>query len=190
VVCREQWNVRYRECRERPVPARVLVENRHLLPREGLGLDLACGLGGNALLLAEHGLETQAWDISDVAVHQVNAVSRQRLLPLIAEVRDVIRFPPLKDYFDCVVVSRFLCRELATPIIESLRPGGILFYQTFTREKQGGVGPSNPEWLLGTNELLFLFSALRILVYREEGTVGDGWVGWRDEALLVGMKVN
>jgi len=36
-------------------------------------LDLACGLGANALRLAELGLKTEAWDLSPVAVERLNA---------------------------------------------------------------------------------------------------------------------
>jgi len=38
-------------------------------------------------------------------------------------------------------------------------------------------------------ELLSLFQALHVLVYREEGQVGDTTRGWRHEAMLVAQKV-
>jgi hypothetical protein len=34
-----------------------------------------------------------------------------------------------------------------------------------------------------------MYSPLRVLVYREEGTVGDTRRGFRNEAMLVAMKV-
>lgn len=141
-------------------------------------------------MLAEHGLETLAWDISDVAVRRLNDFSFAQSLPLTAEVRDVVSCPPPEGVFDCVVVSRFLDRGIAAPIAASLKPGGVLFFQTFVYEKVTASGPENPEYLLGCNELLRMFCNLRLLVYREEGRVGDTGVGWRDEALLVGMRVN
>jgi tellurite methyltransferase len=38
------------------------------LPDDGRALDLACGLGGNSILLAQQGLKVDAWDIADVPV--------------------------------------------------------------------------------------------------------------------------
>ena len=73
-------------------------------------------------------------------------------------------------------------------MIESLKPGGLLFYQTYLREKLNPAGPRNPEYLLGDNELLSLFGALRVLFYREEGRVGDLTVGDRNEASFIGQK--
>ncbi len=171
-----------------PEPAQVLTENAHLLPREGDALDLACGLGGNALFLARRGFTVKAWDISKVAVGRLASLAEKSGLPLEAEARDVETGPFPREAFDVVVVSRFLARRLAQPILGSLRPGGLLFYQTYVREKLAPAGPSNPDYLLQENELLALFRGLRVLVYREEGRIGDLGAGRRDEAFFVGCK--
>src|SRR3569832_1463139 len=49
----DRWDARYREAGLPGAPATVLLENAHLMPRAGTALDLACGLGANALLLGE-----------------------------------------------------------------------------------------------------------------------------------------
>jgi SAM-dependent methyltransferase len=169
-------------------PCWALRENDHLLPKAGDALDLACGLGGNALFLARHGLAVSAWDISSVAVKALSAKAAQQGLAVRAQVRDVETEAFPLAAFDVVVVSRFLTRSLARPIIDSLKPGGLLFYQTFVRDKPGANGPSNPAYLLAENELLMLFQALRVVVYREEGRIGDTGAGWRDEACFIGQK--
>jgi SAM-dependent methyltransferase len=172
-----------------PEPARVLAENAHLLPPTGAALDLACGLGGNALFLARRGLETQAVDISAEAIARLDTVAKQLNLAVRAEVRDAVSRPPAADAFDVIVVSRFLDRSLAGPLVAALRPGGLLYYQTFTREKATPGGPSNPDFLLAPNELLVLFAGLRLVVYREEGLLGDVAQGFRNQALFVGQKI-
>lgn len=184
-----KWDGRYRQMDREAKPARVLLENRHLLPTSGCALDLACGLGGNALRLAEHGLHTWAWDISEVAVARLQETAMQQGLSLHVEVRDVSASPPEPGRFDVIVVSRFLDRQLASPLIDALNPGGLLFYQTFTRHAADVIGPQNPAYLLDRQELLSLFGQLDILVYRDEGCVGDLTQGLRHEALLVGQKV-
>ncbi|MBF0422614.1 MAG: class I SAM-dependent methyltransferase [Magnetococcales bacterium] len=182
------WNARYQQILDQPRPSQVVLQNLHLIPQQGSALDLASGLGGNALLLASHGLHTRAWDLSDVAIQRLNLQASSLDLPLLAEVRDVIASPPEPNSFDCIVVSRFLHRTLAQPIIDALKPGALLLYQTFTVEKKPSVGPSRHDFLLGVNELLRMFAGLRLLVYREEGRQGNGDLGWRNEAMFVGRK--
>ncbi|MBI2970384.1 MAG: methyltransferase domain-containing protein [Gammaproteobacteria bacterium] len=168
--------------------ARVLVENLHLLPEAGDALDLACGEGANALLLARCGLDTSAWDISGVVLKRLAERAESAGLSLRIEQRDVSARPPGAACFDVIVVKRFLDRALVPSLLEALRPGGLIFYQTFIREAVGRGGPSNPAYRLDRNELQALFSPLRLLVYREEGAVGDTARGFRNEALLVARK--
>lgn len=186
---RDKWDRRYREGEGRGAqPVRVLIENLHLLPATGRALDLACGLAANALLLAERGLETYAWDFSAVAIEQVRARAQERGLQVVAEVRDVVQQPPEPMSFDAIVVSHFLERALVPFIVASLKPEGLLFYQTFTRARVDDTGPANESYRLAENELLRVFSALQVLVYREEGRVGDISRGFRNEAMLVARK--
>lgn len=181
-----KWNRRYETITsDNILPAQVLREYGHLLPTQGEALDLACGLGGNAFYLARAGLHTLAWDISPVAITRLELLAQQQGLILQAAVRDVIAMPPAKAAFDVIVVSYFLQRELMPAICAALRPGGLLFYQTFTRDKVTDQGPSNPQFLLEENELLRLCSGLRVRAYREEGCLGDVTTGLRNEALMV-----
>ena len=185
----QKWDKRYRsEVSVYPEPALVITQNQHLLPEQGLALDLACGLGANALLMASLGLQIQAWDISSEALAKLNTEAQQRQLELITEQRDVSAAPPDNSSFDVIVVSQFLDRKLCPKLINALKPGGLIFYQTFCRDKVDGSGPQNPEFLLADNELLNLFAGLKLRVYREESTLGDTSTGWRNMAMLVGQK--
>lgn len=183
-----KWNDRYQQSANAPRPCRVLQENRHLLPGSGTALDLACGRGGNAYFLAAHGLETSAWDISDVAIAQVRQTAQQRDVTIHADVRDVTANPPAPTSFDVIVVSRFLDRRLTSALIAALKTDGRLYYQTFIKQAPEEMGPKEDQFRLDTQELLNMFRPLRILVYREEVQVGDLTSGWRNEALLVGKK--
>lgn len=183
----DKWDARYADTAEKP-PARVLLENAHLLPRGGVALDLACGLGANALLLASRGFEVFAWDSSSVAIDKLRTLARVRGLTLQAEVRDVVRHPPEPGRFDVIVVSHFLDRNLIPSLMAALRAEGLLFYQTFTRSHVGECGPHNPDYLLADGELLVMFSPLQPMVYRDEGLVGTIDQGFRGQALLVAKK--
>jgi SAM-dependent methyltransferase len=188
---RAKWDARYSEGDAADTrPCAVLERFQHLLPSAGSALDLACGLGGNALLLAARGLETLAWDRSPVAIAKLGRHAAERGLPLRAEVRDVQMQPPAPGSFDVIVVSYFLERDLAPALQDALRPGGLLFYQTWTREAVDDRGPGNPVFRLGPNELLSLFSRLRVITYREEGLFGDPAQGLRNEAWLVAARTH
>ncbi|NOR71357.1 MAG: methyltransferase domain-containing protein [Methylomarinum sp.] len=170
------------------IPADVLVENSFLLPSSGRALDLACGLGANALFLAEQGLSVHAWDISLVALDKLQKNATQKGLE-VATKQVFIEISTLpKSSFDVIVLSRFLDRSLCNAIMECLKPDGLLFYQTYVREKIASNGPKNPDFLLARNELLTLFKSLKVVAYRENSLIGDLECGERNEALFVGQK--
>jgi len=185
---RDKWDARYRGADSPGAAATVLRENAHLLPRHGTALDLACGLGANSLLLAERGLQTRAWDISPVAIEKLHVIAVERQLPIVAEVKDALRDPIPAAHFDVVVVAHYLERALTHAIIDALKVGGLLFYQTFTRTAVSVEGPQKDEWRLADGELLTMFAPLRPVVYREEGRIGDVGLGVRNKALLVAVK--
>lgn len=171
-----------------PPAVRVVMENLHLLPGSGKGLELACGLAANSFAIAACGIEMEAWDISAVAAERVNQRAAQCSIRVTASARDVVTEPPAVAAYDVVVVSHFLDRAIVPAIIDALKPGGLLFYQTFTRVRVSDSGPKRDEWRLADGELLQLFAGLKPLVYREEGIVGDTTKGFRNEALLVASK--
>lgn len=169
-------------------PCRVLSAHSHLLPAAGLALDLACGRGANALYLARMGYTTSAWDLSEVVLQRLAEQAGRIGVPLSTEQRDVATHPPAPASFDVIVVSRYLERTIVPDIIAALKHGGLLFYQTFTREKVSDSGPQNPAYRLQPNELLRLFRSLHIIHYHEEGTTGDTGQGFRNEAMLIAQK--
>lgn len=188
----DKWNERYQSKGQTVAtanlsPAYVLHEFQHLLPVEGLALDLASGLGANALFLAQHNLQTHAWDISSVAIEKLNAAAKSLDLNLNTEVRDIVARPPEKNSFDVIVVSHFLDRQIMPDIIAALRKNGLLFYQTLTRAYVQESSPINETFRLGKNELLSLCEDLDVIVYREEGLIGDTDSGFRNEAIFIGQ---
>ncbi|MDJ0805808.1 MAG: methyltransferase domain-containing protein [Gammaproteobacteria bacterium] len=184
-----KWNQRHADPTHQPRAAEVLYQNLHLLPVQGRALDLACGLGGNALLMAKSGLQVTAWDLSQVAINRLKGYAEaQGFKHLQAEVRDLGRESLPVESFDIIVVSYFLERALVAPLITALKPGGLLFYQTFTRISVDGQGPSNPDFRLADNELLRLFEPLAVRYYREENRLGSLTRGVRDVAMLVAEK--
>jgi len=185
----EKWNARYRAGNhDRSGPVQVLSEFGYLLPRKGKALDLACGTGANALFLARHGLITSAWDISGEAISVLRERAVKNNLAVKTRVCDVTTARLPAHRFDVITVSYFLERALFPAIINALKQNGLLFYQTWLRERHTEKGPHNDNFRLGANELLQLCSSLHIIHYREEGLTGDRSQGMRDEAMLIGQR--
>ena len=166
----------------------VLRENAFLLPPKGKAFDLACGMGANAMFLARHGLAVTAVDISKVAIDKLSAYASCNALDINAYDQNIDPNSIHKCAFDVIVVSRFLDRRLSDAIIDALKPDGLLFYQTFTREKVSPRPPNNPDYLLMESELLALFAPLKVLFYRDNALIGNRLRGLRNEAQFVGQK--
>lgn len=167
----------------------VLRDNVHLLSRAGRSLDVACGLGANALFLAHFGLTSHAWDISPVAVEKLSELAQTQGVTVHAQARDIVANPPDSASFELIVVSNFLDRALFPSLINALTPGGLLFYQTYSRLRVNDAGPRNEAYRLAANELLSLcHPPLHVVIYREEGSLGDVSKGLRNMAHIVAQR--
>jgi len=171
-----------------PEPCYALTTYQHLVSQTGRALDLACGLGGNAFALADRGYKTTALDISSVAIERIN--QRQHAL-ISARCEPADAGALCAATFDIIVVSNFLDRSLCPAITAALKPGGVLFYQTFVQDKADtSAGPSNPDYLLERNELLLLFKDLEVLAFSDQGCHGDTGKGLRNQSFLVATRRN
>ncbi len=183
-----KWNRRFASSIEPNKPAEVLLHNLHLLPQRGRALELACGLGGNALLLARQGLQVEALDISSVALEKLAGFAAGNSLSVTTGQCDIEDNWRATQKYDVIVCCHYLHRSLCAGIQSALSNGGLLFYQTFTRDKIDAIGPNTADYLLETNELLTLFDQLDTVYYREDGRNGDHSRGLRNVACLVGRK--
>jgi len=186
----EKWNAIYSESVVSEArSSEVLSDNLYLLPESGQALDLACGLGANALLLAKQGMTVQAWDISTLALQKLQTQADTEALVVKTLAQEISPGSFSANSFDVVVVSRFLDRSICNAIMECLKPNGLLFYQTYTQHKIYPQGPKNPNFLLADNEMLRLFSSMKVIYYRENRALGDIRQGLRNEAQFIGQKL-
>lgn len=157
-----------------PEPARWLTDHRHLLPRSGDALDVACGRGRQAYWLAAQGFVVRAFDRDREAIDAVNAEATRRGLAVVAETRDLESGEPRLGVatFDVIVVMNYLHRPLFPALLAALRPEGVLVYETFTRDQALRGRPTNPEFLLDPGELRRLVEPLQILAEREGEDAG------------------
>jgi tellurite methyltransferase len=131
-------------------------------------LDVAMGRGRHALLLARAGFDVFGVDINVDAVAEATRQATREGLRIRAWCADLTRHPLPSARFDVVLVTRYLQRDLLRAIGETVRPGGVVIYETFTtRQLQFGVGPRSPDHLLQPGELRRAFEAFEMLFYEE-----------------------
>jgi SAM-dependent methyltransferase len=122
-----------------------------LIATGGTVLDLACGHGRHARYLAGLGYRVEALDRDSAALATLAGVAgiSTRCTDL-----EGSPWPYHADRFDGVVVTNYLYRPLAPALLDALRPGGVLIYETFALGNEKLGRPSNPEFLLRPSELL------------------------------------
>jgi SAM-dependent methyltransferase len=129
----------------------------------GAVLDVACGAGRHARLLARMGFEVDAVD-RDPALF-ADPPEGVRLLKADIEAGP---WPYAGRRFDGIVVTNYLHRALLPVLVGSLEPGGILVYETFAQGNERFGKPSNPAFLLAPGELLdAVRGRLRVVAYED-----------------------
>ena len=188
----QRWNNRYSVFLELPAVSYGLKKYAHLLPCEGTGLDLACGLGQNTIFLTKHGLTMESWDYSAVGLERMLHHCSVQKVKVNQRCIDLVNNPWPKQEFDLICVTAFLDRRLCPQIVLHLKPGGILVYQTFNQVIDiAGERVSKPrrsELLLDRGELLVLFEGLEPLVYRDDQEMAPKGHALAGKALLIARK--
>jgi len=134
------------------------------LPPRRRALDVAMGRGRHLLPLAATGCSLFGVDIDSDAVHAAVA----RGVPVRAWVADLTTFPLPARWFDVVVVTRYLQRDLFPALEHTLTNGGLLLYETFlAAQRQHGRGPTSLDHLLHSNELRERLAGLETMFYEE-----------------------
>jgi tellurite methyltransferase len=160
-------------------PSTILGELLPLLP-VGAALDLACGTGRNALLLAARQAVT-AVDSSTVALDVAERHAQRASLPVSRGARigaaksglhlvqaDLESSEIASGDFSLIVCIKYLQRSLFREIEKALAPGGMLLFETYTKAQLAfAAGPQNPEYLLDPGELQTAFPELQTVFYRE-----------------------
>jgi SAM-dependent methyltransferase len=129
----------------------------------GAVLDLACGSGRHARLLARLGFEVDAVD-RDPALFADPPAG----VALLGADLEAGPWPYPGRRFDGIVVANYLHRPLLPILVDSLEPGGVLVYETFARGNERFGKPSNPAFLLAPGELLeAVRGRLRVIAYED-----------------------
>jgi SAM-dependent methyltransferase len=141
-----------------------------LIPAGGDVLDMACGGGRHARLLAGLGYQVEAVDRDGDALAGLAGIAGINVRQADLEGGP---WPYYGRGFDGIVVSRYLYRPLMPNLFGSLKEGGILIYETFMVGQELLGKPTNPAYLLRSGELLELMHKRFTVIAFEQGeTVG------------------
>ena len=186
---RTRWDERYAdgdwEDDHRPAP--ILRDAAPWLPPPGVALDLACGAGRNTLHLARMGWKVLGVDLSIEGLRILARRGRAQDLPVLPVLADAGRFALRPGSVDLVVNTRFLLRSTFPLILNVLRPGAVLLFETFSvLELEALGGDIRREFAVERGELRRAFGSLEVLLH-EEG-VFESPEGERGLARFVGRK--
>lgn len=163
------WDQRYRSgehTTKEPSPLlRTAIENL----KPGRALDIACGVGRHAILLAERGWQVTAVDASQIGIEILRERAQEADLTVDARVADLERaeFQIELAAYDLICVFYYLQRDLFPSIRCGVKPGGIVVAAIHLNDGKKDAKPNNPAFLLERGELKKLFADWEITYYRE-----------------------
>jgi SAM-dependent methyltransferase len=136
-------------------------------------LDVATGLGRNALYLAAAGYEVDAVDISETALREAARRARRAGLRGIRWITaDLDRWRPARARYDVVVNAFFLNRRLFPALRAAVRPGGLLMFETHLAGANDAGRPGRRR-RLRPGELRRVLNGWEVL-YAQDGVCRDG----------------
>ena len=170
---RARWDIKYEQglpSLTEPDPFFISAYERFVnpsLPKPGVALDLAGGLGRHALWLASRGWQVTVVDVSDVAIGKLRQAALELNVNVDLFAGDAAEYKLEPAQFDLIVLFYHLDRSLFPKIVWALKPGGLLICKMSVRWDSGErlTTPStNP---LHKNELPSLVPELDVLHHQE-----------------------
>jgi len=169
---RRIWQARHRADEEPGTPSPFVADALDLVGAPPVdrdrALDVACGRGRHALLLAERGYRVDAVDFALPALTTLRRHAVARRLDVRCLAADVGTWPFPNERYALVLVVSFLDRSLFRALRAAVAPGGTLLYETHVRAADA---PVRAEFCLEPDELDVVFHDWQILLRRDIDTL-------------------
>lgn len=143
---------------DRP-PQALLLGEQDRLPTTGRAIDVAGGLGSDALWLAELGLDVTLVDGSTVACERASARAARRHVSLTTLVIDLETAPVPAGPWDIVHIANYLHRPAIADAVAQLAVGGVLVMTIATVVNRERNENPAPRFLVEAGELADLARA-------------------------------
>lgn len=148
---KKKWNKKYENNPIPDIPIE-LITNHSIKAQKGRALDIACGMGRHSKYLASIGFDVDALDISSVAIESI-----QNIPNIYPQEVDFDSYKLKINYYDLIICTFFLKRELFPQIVDALNDGGVFIYETFVYHPDNQQTPSERSYLLESGELEHIF---------------------------------
>lgn len=162
---RESWDERYGSGKYSSAePHKLLIELTGKL-KPGKALDLACGVGRNAIFLAENGWNVTAVDNSGVGIEIAKKRAAEKVVEIDFRVADLEKgeFEIEPDTYDLICDFYYLQRDLFSQMKSGVKVGGVIVSTIHIYGETEEAG----EFLLKEGELREYFRDFEILHYHE-----------------------
>jgi SAM-dependent methyltransferase len=174
---RDRWEKKYKagEYSHDGPPSSLLRRWLSSLPR-GRALDIATGLGRNALMLARAGYRVDAIDVSPTGLREAARRAARQKLRVRWIAADLDTYPLPRSRYDVIVNAFFLKRRLFPALRAAVKPGGVVIFETHLGKPEPG-GPQHLSHRLSPGELRRRFKGWEVLEL-EEGLFREGGRSW------------
>lgn len=164
---RNKWNQRYREDSYRKTNPMTFLEK--WLPKvpTGRALDVACGAGRHAILMANAGFHVDAIDISIEGLNLAEERAQLESLDINWIEHDLDQPYKFEQNYNLIVVLWYVNLPLITRLCSCLAPGGYLICEEHLVSKAEVIGPENPNFRVAEGALKKAVTGLSIEHYQE-----------------------
>ncbi len=138
------------------IASRWMIRHAALVRAGSTLLDVACGHGRHARFFASRGVLVTAVDRSEATSASLRDVEN-----VLVECRDLegaerspSAWPYAPESFDALLVCDYLWRPTFERMLSTIKPGGLLLYETFMDGNERFGKPSRPDFLLRPYELI------------------------------------
>jgi SAM-dependent methyltransferase len=160
-------------------PSPWIVRFASLVATNATLLDAACGYGRHAKFFAARGVRVTAVDRDETAIDSLRGIDN-----ILAELRDIEgadtsaetspdAWPYDRESYDAIVVCNYLWRPTFERMLDSMKPNGVLLYETFMMGNERYGKPSRPEYLLAAGELQSRVAQRFEIVETYEGAISN-----------------
>ncbi len=179
-----RWDLKYRNVSVDFTPDPLLLGLSDRLQGPGRALDVACGAAQNTIWLAEQGFTAFGVDASRIGLERGMCEAQERDTNVRLFAADLDVYPLPTNYFDVIVVFRYLNRDLVPALKQALSVGGFMIYKTFNVRHLQINSSFNKNYVLQAGELREFFADFKTITTNDDDSPDDTqtyWVGIRPE---------
>ncbi|MCP4982222.1 MAG: methyltransferase domain-containing protein [Gammaproteobacteria bacterium] len=164
---RDKWDQRYVEDSYHKNNPVVLVADWLEKIPPGRALDVACGAGRNAILLAQSGFQVDAIDISIEGLKQARQKAERQGLSINWIEKDLDESFEFDLDYDLIIIMWYVNLALIKRLCDCLTSGGYLICEEHLITAEEVIGPTSKNFRVASGALREALAGLDIVFYEE-----------------------